>query len=343
MTSPAAPQARSDAPRVLVCGSVHLDTIVQVEEYPRPGTSVITSPGTRALGGKGANQAVASALAGARTRLAATVGEDPAADTLLAELAAVGVDTQAVQTTWDRPTGTSYIATDADGDPMIFVTSGANRLTDPADHADAIAAADIVLAQGELPPEATETLGMLANMHRTRLVLNLAPVTVVTPNLVDAADPLVVNESEAWEVLRGLGAETGIARSDLGSIVAALLHYCPSVVITMSELGAVYATAELAGGDGVARHQPAVAVPAEQTVDTTGAGDAFVGVLAAELARGRDLGAAVALGAIAGGEAVKSIGATSSYADEATLRRLLDSGVLPEATPLSQWRRPTRR
>ncbi|MBV7295794.1 ribokinase [Corynebacterium sp. TAE3-ERU12] len=324
-------------PLVVVCGSIHLDTIVQVDQYPVPGEPAITEAGQKALGGKGANQAVACTLAGARTRLAATIGEDSAADTLLAELTSVGVDTQSVQTSWDAPTGSSFIATDRDGGPLIFVTSGANRLTDPMDHVDAIAEADILLAQGELPPTATQALASLASMHQTRFILNLAPVTVVTPGIIDSADPLVVNHEEAWRVIRELGIDTGVSRTDLESMLRALLSYCPSIVLSLSERGSVYATNELHDGDVQMWYQPAVPLPADEVVDTTGAGDAFAGVIAAELAHGADLGQAVAMGSIAGAEAVKSLSATASYADAAQLRELAAAGVLPKRMPLHQW------
>lgn len=316
-------------PTVVVCGSIHLDTLVSVPGFPAPGESAIVEDREDALGGKGANQASAVAHTGVRAIMAATVGEDTAADFVMAELSAHGVDVHSVQTTWDHPTGSAFIATSGGDEHIVFVSRGANIATDPTDFTGEIIPADVLLAQGELRPDATESLGMLANLHGTRFILNLAPVTVVTPTLIDTADPLIVNETEAWQVLRELGESEGIRRADINAQVRALLNYCPSVVISMSDRGSIYAEAEVDGGDGIIWHQPAVVVPDEETVDITGAGDAFVGTLAAELARGGDLGRAVALGTCAGSHAVRSLGATASYADADTINAMVSADDFP--------------
>lgn len=315
---------------MLVCGSIHQDTIVLVDGIPQAGQTIITKNRTKSLGGKGANQATASALAGVRTVMAATVGEDPAADAVLSALVEKGVDVESVTTSWDEPTGTAFIVTDDEGDPIIFVSSGANTLTDPSDFTEEIAEADVILAQGELRPEATEALAMMANLHGTRFILNLSPVTVVSAALIDSADPLIVDENQAWEVLRGLGAAAGVRRGDLAETARRLMEYCSSVVITGGEKGCVYARAKVAGGDGVIRHQPAVSVPEEDVIDSTGAGDAFSGTLAAEIARGATLPDAVRLATAAGAMALRSVGATSSYAEEPVLRRMVTDGSAPE-------------
>ncbi|WP_448852268.1 PfkB family carbohydrate kinase [Corynebacterium sp. 335C] len=327
---------RPDTPTVLVCGSIHQDTLVLVDGIPQPGQTIITKNRKKALGGKGANQATAAALAGARSVMAATVGEDPAADAVLAELAEKGVDVESVQTSWDEPTGTAFIVTDDEGDPIIFVSSGANALTDPSDYVEELGGADVLLAQGELRPEATEALAMMANLHGTRFILNLSPVTVVSAALIDSADPLIVNEDEAWEVLRGLGAAAGVRRGDVPAIARLLLEYCASVVITGSAKGCVYARAEVDGGDGVIRRQPAVTVAEEDVVDSTGAGDAFSGTLAAELARGAELADAVKLATAAGAMAVRAVGATASFADEPVLRGMVAGGDVPEADEIPE-------
>lgn len=324
------PDQNPGNPTVVVCGSIHLDTLVEVEQFPAPGQTAIVDDGAHALGGKGANQATAVARTGVRAVMAGTVGEDPAADHVLSELAANGVDIHSVQTTWDKPTGSAFVATAGEDEQLVFVTRGANIRTEPTDFTDVITGADVLLAQGELRPDATETLGMLANLHGTRFILNLAPVTVVTPTLIDTADPLIVNETEAWQVLRQLGEAEGIRRGDLISQMTALLHYAPSVIISMSDRGCIYSEAEVDGGSGVIWHQPAVPVPAEDTIDTTGAGDAFVGTIAAELARGTKFSRAVALGTCAGSHAVRSLGATASYADADKLEEMVSAEDFPE-------------
>ncbi|MFD5867786.1 ribokinase [Corynebacterium sp. NPDC060344] len=330
------PDSAPGEPTVVICGSLHQDTLAQVAEFPVPGEAAIVDDSAFALGGKGANQASAVAHAGVRAVMAGTVGEDPAADLVLSELGANGVDTHSVQTTWDEPTGAAFIAATPDGHHMVFVTRGANTVTDPMEFTEEIAGADVVLAQGELRPEATEQLGMIANLHGTRFILNLAPVTVVTPTLIDSADPLIVNQTEAWEVLRKLDAADGIRRGDLVSQIDSLLQYCPSVVISMGDDGCVYARAEVDGGDGIVWHQPSLTVPAEEIVDTTGAGDAFAGTIAAELARGGSAERAIALGTAAGSLAVRSLGATSSYADHDTLLATIAAPDFPARRPLAE-------
>lgn len=317
-------------PTVVVCGSIHQDTMVSIDTFPEPGQTMIVNEGVKALGGKGANQAVAAALAEAQTKILGTVGEDIAADEVLAELTAKGVDVHAVQTTWDRPTGTAFIASEREGAPRIFVQRGANMETDPTDFADDIAKANVLLSQGELMPEAIETLASLASLSGTRFVLNLSPVTVATPTLIDNADPLVVNTRCLWEVLLELDLTTGIRRGDLSTQIDALLQYAPSIVVTLSDKGCVYSEAEVDGGDGKLWYQPAVTVPADEIIDRTGSGDAFSGTLAAGLARGSSLKEAVELAVCAGSQAVRSLGATSSYVELPVLKRMVAENVLPE-------------
>lgn len=330
------PDGRPGAPTVVICGSIHQDTMAEIGEFPSPGEAAIVGHTSFALGGKGANQASAVAKAGVHAVMAGTVGEDPAADAVLSALADNGVDTRAVQTSWDRPTGSAFIASTPDGNHIVYVTRAANNLTEPMEFADEIAGADVLLAQGELRPEATEQLSAIANLHGTRFVLNLAPVTVVTPTLIDSADPLIVNRTEAWEIMRKLDVSDGILRGDLEATVETLLQYSPSVIVSMGDMGCVYARAEVDGGDGVIWYQPALQVPADEVIDTTGAGDAFAGTVAAEIARGADFATAVALATAAGSLAVRSLGATSSYADLDVLQATVASPDFPKRMLLSE-------
>lgn len=286
----------SPVPAVVVCGSVNMDTFVRTEHFPVAGETVIASPNGRALGGKGANQAVAAAryLEGqdARVTFLATVGADADGDTALAELAAAGVDVSDVSRVADAPTGQAFIMNDGAGENVIVVTSGANESTDPSRYDGR---ADVLLAQGELTPGHSAALPALAARLGARLVLNLAPVTTRDPDLLAAADPLILNETEA----ESLGELAATARS---------------VLVTLGDEGAVLHR-------GTER-TVIPAIPAASVVDTTGAGDAFAGTLAAALAQGESLERAAEFATAAGSLAVRSHGASSSYAGRSDVRAL---------------------
>jgi ribokinase len=286
---------------VVVCGSVNMDTFVRTEHFPAAGETVIASPNGQALGGKGANQAVAAArfLEGqdARVVLHATVGTDPDGDRALAELRAAGVDVSAVARTQDAPTGRAFIMNDGAGENIIVVTSGANEVTDPADYDGA---ADVLLAQGELSPEHTAALPALAARLGARLVLNLAPVTTRDPDLIAAADPLILNETEAAD-LSPDGEPADLARS---------------VLVTLGARGAVL--------HDRGRRTEIPPFPVAEVVDTTGAGDAFCGALAAALAEGTPLPDATTIAAAAGSLAVRSPGASASCAGREEILSFLE-------------------
>ncbi|MDO5029737.1 MAG: PfkB family carbohydrate kinase [Corynebacterium sp.] len=328
-------QARTslnETPTVVVCGSIHLDTLVKVDSVPADGGTLIVDDGTDSLGGKGANQAVAIAYDGVRAVMAGTVGEDRAADVVIEELTAHGVDVHSIRTSWDMPTGSAFVATNKKGRPVIFVQRGADKLTDPTDFVDEFATADIVLAQGELLPQATEAIAAVASMHNARLVLNLSPVTVATPALIDHADPLIVNMKGAWETLRRLDIAEGILATDYRAQIEALLQYCPSVIMLRGDHGCLYA--EHATGledQPTIYEQPALTLPEEKVVDGTGSGDAFVGTLTAELAKGSSLADAVTLATAAGAAAVQAMGACAAFAPRAQLLEMIEDPDFPAA------------
>lgn len=320
-------------PTVVICGSLHQDTIVSIDQLPSDGGTFIVDDGIKSLGGKGANQAVAISRDDVHAVMTGTVGEDRAADAIIERLNAEGVDVHAIATSWDRPTGSAFIATDNHGKPAIFVQRGADALTDPTDFTEEMAQADIVLAQGELLPQATEAIASVAAMTGARFVLNLNPVTVATPALIDAADPLIVNRAGAWETLKKLGAAEGIRGHDLRGQIVALLQYAPSVVILLGEQGCIYAQEQPStslDSEPVVYYQPAVIVPKEKFIDATGSGDAFVGTLTAELARGASFKDAVALATCAGAAAVQAFGACTAFAFR---EKLLEMVAAPELKP----------
>ncbi|MFD6140210.1 ribokinase [Promicromonospora sp. NPDC060271] len=292
--------------RVVVVGSVNADLLTRVAVHPAPGETVLGRSMSVLAGGKGANQAVAAARLGAEVAFVGAVGDDSFAGPATAGLRAAGVDLAALATV-PGPTGIALVTVSADGENSIVVVPGANAAVDTGTvsaHAATVAGADVVVLQGEIPRAATETAVRLA---RGRVVLNLAPVIELSADVIRRADPLVVNEHEARLALSLVG-DPDVPDDDHAAAARALTEAgVASVVITLGSAGAVVATRS---GDGEVAAVPAPKVGA---VDTTGAGDAFVGALAARLAAGDELLDAARLAARVGAYAVTGIGAQSSY------------------------------
>ncbi|MCW2665674.1 MAG: PfkB domain protein, partial [Frankiales bacterium] len=179
---------------VVVVGSANLDVVLQVTAIPAPGETVLARGRAQGPGGKGANQAAAAALAGARTALVTALGADAAAQVLLDGLTRAGVDLTAVRTV-EAPTGTAFITVDAHGENAIVVDLGANaRLTDltPAER-NAVRGARVLLCQLEVPlATVADALAAAAGLA----VLNAAPAQPLPPEVLRAVDVLVVNEHE---------------------------------------------------------------------------------------------------------------------------------------------------
>ncbi|WNV73623.1 ribokinase [Geodermatophilus sp. DSM 44513] len=306
--------------RVVVVGSVNADLVVTVQRHPAPGETVLGDGGAVLPGGKGANQAVAAARLGARVALVGAVGSDPNAEAALVELRAAGVDLTAVAAV-PGPTGLAVVTVAADGENTIVVVPGANAAVGP----DVVArlpplGPDTVLVlQGELPRATTEAVARAADAAGARVVLNLAPAVPLDPDVVRTAHPLVVNEHEAGAALRLLGGEEPPPDRDVVALASALATRlvaagARSVVVTVGGAGAVV---HPGGGAPGPAHLPAAAA---EVVDTTGAGDAFVGATAAQLAAGVDLVAAAGTAVAVGTHAVRRRGAQPSYPTLGELR-----------------------
>jgi ribokinase len=307
---------------VLVVGSVNRDVTVSTERFPAPGETVLGGSVLTGLGGKGANQAVAAARAGAATRFLATVGEDGEGRELVESLAAAGVDTTLVERAAGLATGTALVTVDATGENQIVVVPGANAATG-ADRvraaSPAVRAADVVVAQGEIPVASIEEV---AAASPRLFVLNLAPFVQVSREVLGRVDVLVVNATEAGQVL-GTAAPSSLGEAR--TAVLALAGLVRNAVVTLGGDGAVLAGdavgAAAAADPGTpgtaARHVPVPrSVP---VVDATGAGDAFVGVLAARLAAGSALAEAAAAAVAAATATVRVAGAAHAYPDFAAL------------------------
>ncbi|GGV73352.1 MULTISPECIES: ribokinase [Streptomyces] len=295
---------------LLVVGSANADLVIGVERRPAAGETVLGSDLAVHPGGKGANQAVAAARLGARTALLARVGDDAHGRLLLDSQRTAGVDTTGVLT-GGAPTGVALITVDPSGDNSIVVSPGANARLTPEDvraAAGLLTRARVVSAQLEVPLETVvEAVRQLA--PGSRFVLNPSPPRPLPQELLDACDPLIVNEHEARVIL---GA--GQAGSTPEDWARALLARGPrSVVVTLGAEGALVASAE-----GLTR-VPSVAVDA---VDTTGAGDAFAAALAWRLGTGVPLAEAAAYAARVGAAAVTKPGAQESYPTAAEVEAL---------------------
>ena len=302
---------------MLVVGSVNRDHVCRVEALPAPGETVLGGEASVGSGGKGGNQAVAASLLGARTALVARVGDDSDGHALIAVLKEAGVDTTEVTAT-DVRTGMAFVFVDAHGENSIVVAPGANDRLDPAsvDHAARrlLAVCGVLVTQAEIPVAAFEAAIRAAAEVGCRAVVNLAPYRPVDEAVLALCDPLVVNETEASGLLGRHVRGASVARDAAGD----LLRRCRSVVVTVGGEGAVVADA-----DGV----QVVAAPPVDVVDSTGAGDAFIGALAAALSAGRDLPSAVRVAVRAGAHAVTRPGAQASFASASEL------GIAPLRTP----------
>ncbi|MFF7599417.1 ribokinase [Streptomyces mirabilis] len=285
---------------LLVVGSANADLVIGVERRPAAGETALGSDLVVHPGGKGANQAVAAGRLGARTALLARVGDDAHGRLLLDSQRAAGVDTAGVLV-GGAPTGVALITVDPSGDNSIVVSPGANGRLTPEDVRSAgnlLAASRVVSAQLEIPLETVvEVVRNLA--PGSRFVLNPSPPRALPAEVLAACDPLIVNEHEARVII---GTDLGDSPEDWAS---ALLALGPrSVVITLGARGALAASA-----DGAAR-VPSVKV---ETVDTTGAGDAFTAALAWRLGLDEPLAEAAAYAARVGAAAVTRAGAQESF------------------------------
>jgi ribokinase len=280
---------------VVVVGSVNRDYVCRVAVLPAPGQTVLGGQASVGSGGKGGNQAVAASQLGARTAIVARIGRDDDGQALATDLAGAGVDTTHLVAT-DTRTGMAFVMVDAQGENAIVVAPGANDLV----------GSGVVVTQAEIPEPAFDAAVRAAHEVGARAVVNLAPYRPIAEDVLALCDPLVVNESEASGLL---GREVRGLEQARAAVVD-LVGRCRSVVVTVGAAGAV-----------VGQGTDIEVVPTEPVtaVDTTGAGDAFTGALAAALGAGCDLVEAVRIGVRAGTHAVCRPGAQASFPQAAQI------------------------
>lgn len=305
--------------RVIVVGSINVDLIVGVHHLPRPGETVLGDRFVQQNGGKSANQAVAASRAGADVTLIGAVGDDELGRVALAGMAHAGVDVSRCRTLAGEHTGLALIMVDDQGENQIAVASGANARLDPRLLEAELAAlspppSSVCLLGFEVSHDAVLAVARWAVDHALRIVLNPAPARIIGPDLLGLQPILTPNASEA----RQLSGEPDavLAASALSAQTGA------PVVVTLGADGA------LLWADGAAEHVPAYAV---QPVDTTGAGDALNGILAAELAGGADVSSALRWAVVGAALKTTQAGAQAGLPSRDTIAQHIGgSGYRPE-------------
>jgi len=280
-------------PSIVVIGSVNLDLVATVARLPSPGETVTGAELSRFPGGKGANQALAANRLGADVTLLACVGEDAAGEEALELLRDGGVELGDCQFSEDAPTGTALIAVAPSGENHIVVAPGANRQLTP--ESLRLPDADALICQLEVP---TETIVAAAETFQGFFAVNLAPAMHVDVAVLQRADLVVVNESEAAWYGDSLSACTGMIATTFGAAGAVLTK----------------------NGEDLARAKP----PRIEAVDTTAAGDTFTAALTVALVEGQPPEQALEFACAAGAAAATKLGAQPSLPTRNEVTALMD-------------------
>lgn len=263
---------------VAVVGSANLDIVIELDATPQPGETVLGRSYSEHGGGKGHNQAIAAAAL-VRTAFIGAVGTDAAGNQLLENMAAYGVDVRCISRS-ALPSGRAFITLTPDGENSIVVVAGASRALAAPDVTSSLEALQpaIVVAQHEIASSAVEAAADWARANDRRFLFNASPVAPLAAFVMATADPLIVNASEAMAIL---GVGVGVGSRVEAALAEQLLEVSASVIVTAGRRGAY--VADRASG---VTHVPASTVDA---IDTTGAGDAFAGTVAAALAAAESL------------------------------------------------------
>jgi ribokinase len=303
--------------RIAVIGSLNMDLVVRASRIPKPGETIIGADDLHMIpGGKGANQAYASAMLGAEVSMVGRVGDDMFGEHLITSLKKAGVDTHHITRVSDASTGIALIVVEDGGQNSIVVSPGANGRVSSTDVSRAeavIRSASLILLQLEIPLPAVIKAAQVAKNHGVKVVLNPAPAQQLSAELLSLTDILIPNETEA-SMLSGcdVGTDDGIRQ--------AAARLCQSgvktIIMTRGSRGASLIT------ENEIVHFPAFTI---EPVDTTAAGDAFVGSIAVALAEGRSISEAVRCGNAAGALASTKSGAQPSMPGRDDLDKMLQT------------------
>ncbi len=295
---------------VTILGSANMDIVFRVERIPRPGETLLADSAVRFPGGKGLNQAVAAARAGATTRFIGALGDDENGASLATTMADARIAGDLVRRV-GAPTGQAFIVVDGSGENTIIVASGANATVTglrPADR-DALDSTAVLLLQLELPLGVVRSAAAEAHRAGAVVMLNAAPAQELSRELLADLDYLIVNEHEAC--LIGGSQDLDVASTTLASLV-------DRVVVTLGSAGSVLFV------DGVEAHR--IAAPRVTPVDTTGAGDTFCGAFAAAIAEGADFADAARFATAAAALSVQAVGAVPSVPERSAIDAAIDAG-----------------
>jgi ribokinase len=296
------------SPRIAVVGSAVTDLTTFTDVFPRPGETLFGKGFDLGFGGKGANQAVAARLCGAEVMMVAKVGDDLFGPATINNFASFGIDTTHVHIVEGAPTGVAPIFVEPNGQNRIFVVKGANDLLKPADvdaATDLLKTVDCMVMQFEIPIETVYYSVQFARKNKIRCIVNPAPAQPVDLKALDGLDYFVPNESEAETI-------TGMPVKNVDDAKKCAEKFLASgvkrVIITLGSNGSL-----LAGREGM-EHIPAFTV---KSVDSTGAGDAFIGSFAVFLGEGHPEREAVRRANLYAGLSTTGVGTQKSFYDRA--------------------------
>ena len=303
--------------RIAAIGSLNMDLVVRASRIPKPGETILGADDLQRIpGGKGANQAYASARLGAEVAMIGRVGDDVFGKQLISNLRKVGVDTHHITRDSDAPTGIALIVVEEGGQNSIVVSPGANGRVSPVNVSwaeEAIRSASLILLQLEIPLPSVIKAAQCAKNHGVKVILNPAPAQQLPEELLSLTDILIPNEREA-AMLSGcdVGTDDGIRQAASGLCQSGV----KTTIMTRGNRGATLMT------ENEIEHFPAFPI---KPIDTTAAGDAFVGNFAVAFVEGRPLTEAVRCGNAAGALASTKSGAQPSMPGRDDLDKMLQT------------------
>lgn len=303
---------------VLVIGSINMDVSYQVQEIPHPGETVMAMGVKKSPGGKGANQAYAASKLGGEVTMLGCVGQDENGEALLSSLRSAGVDTSYIKKQADTPSSSAFICVSSGGENCIVVDSSANAMVTPSylmENEWLFDKAEYCILQMEIPHETVTKAIALCKKHHVKVVLNPSPLTSLDKSILCGVDYLIPNETEASELVSAPYEQ--VDEKDWSAFMQ--MYSIGSMIITLGDQGCRYY-------DG---KNPSCAYPSKKkkAVDTTGAGDTFLGAFVAALSQGKTLDEAIVYANTASGIEVTRQGAQEAIPTKAEVENELEKHI----------------